>query len=80
MAEGYNLPKWAVPKKVLSDPTYFCRSLFQARIEGNLLEQIRSSVNQGLALGNRRFKEEIELLYGRRVQSAKMGRPQKSLI
>ena len=56
------------------------RSLFQAHIEGNLLEQIRSSVNQGLALGNRRFKEEIELLYGRRVQPAKMGRPQKSLI
>ena len=59
---------------------YTYRSLFKAHVEGELLGAIRSSVNQGLALGNDRFKEEIENLYGRRVRPAKMGRPRKSLI
>ena len=56
------------------------RSLFKAHVEGELLEEIRCAVNQGLALGNDRFKDEIETLYGRRVRPAKMGRPRKSLI
>lgn len=56
------------------------RSLFKVHVEGELLEEIRCTVNQGLALGNERFKDEIEALYGRRVRPAKMGRPRKSLI
>ena len=44
-----------------------------------LLDQIRESVNKGLALGND-LKDEIETLYGRRLRPAKMGRPKKSLI
>ena len=56
------------------------RSLFKAHVTGELLEAIRCTVNQGLALGNERFKDEIEALYGRRVRPAKLGRPGKSLI
>jgi len=53
------------------------RSLFKAHIDSELLEQIRCTINQGLALGNDRFKDEVEILYGRRVRPAKMGRPEK---
>ena len=56
------------------------RSLFKAEMEGELLEEIRFTVNQGHALGNERFRDEIEALYGRRVRPAKMGRPRKSCI
>jgi len=54
------------------------RALFKAHIDGELLEQLRGSVNKGLALGNDRFKDEVETLYGRRVRPAIMGRPKKS--
>jgi len=56
------------------------RALINTHVDGELLEQIRGSVNKGLALGNARFKDEVETLYGRRVRPAKMGRPRKSLI
>jgi hypothetical protein len=35
-------------------------------------------VQKELALGNDRFKREIEALYGRRVVQAKGGRPMRS--
>ncbi len=53
------------------------RDLFRVAVEGSLLDDIRSAVNKGLALGNERFKQEIEVLYGRRLKPAKMGRPRK---
>ena len=53
------------------------RDLFKVQMGEALLEQIRETVNKGLALGNDRFKDEIEELYGRRVKPAKMGRPKK---
>ena len=51
------------------------RDLFKARVEDEMLVDIRSSVNKGLALGNERFKAEIETVCGRRVRPMKMGRP-----
>jgi putative transposase len=42
------------------------RSLFTRFIDGELLEEIRANPNKGLAIGNDRFKEEIEALTGRR--------------
>lgn len=54
------------------------RALFNSHLDSALLDQIRSSANQGLALGNDRFKDEIEVLYGRRVKPAKIGRPKNS--
>ncbi len=53
------------------------RALLQSHVEKELLAQIRASVNKGLALGSERFMDEVELLYGRRVKAAKMGRPKK---
>ncbi len=51
------------------------RSLFSHDVEGKLLKEIRSNTNKGLAIGNNRFREEIESLTGRRVTALKRGRP-----
>jgi len=51
------------------------RAIFTHHVEGDLLEEIRSSVNKGMALGHDRFKDEIEKLTGRRVKPKKVGRP-----
>ncbi|MFT6222038.1 MAG: putative transposase, partial [Candidatus Endobugula sp.] len=44
-------------------------------VDEELIEDIRKSVNSGLALGNDYFKDEIEGLYHRRVTKGKLGRP-----
>ena len=51
------------------------RALFSDHVEADLLEEIRSSLNKGLAIGHDRFKEEIEELTGRRLKPKKAGRP-----
>lgn len=51
------------------------RYLFKSHVDSVLINDIRLAVNKGLALGNDRFKDEIEQLYGCRVRPAKMGRP-----
>jgi putative transposase len=51
------------------------RALFMHRTDEELLEGIRKNTNKGLAVGNDRFKNEIELLTGRRVKAKKRGRP-----
>ena len=50
-------------------------ALFSELVEENLLEEIRASVNKGMAIGNDRFKDEIEILTGRRLRPKKTGRP-----
>ena len=56
------------------------RSLFRAHVDGELVDDIRSAVNKGLALGNDRFKDKIEQLSGRRVRAAIMGRPKSRML
>ena len=52
------------------------RALFVHHVDDTeLLEEIRKNTNKGLAVGNDRFKEEIEMLTGRRVIAKKRGRP-----
>jgi putative transposase len=51
------------------------RGLFIYQVDGKLLEEIRDNTYQGMAVGNDRFKEEIEELTGRRFKSKKRGRP-----
>lgn len=63
-----------------SERTAIYRSLFQAHVDRRLIDDIRNSVNKGLALGTDRFKEETEALCGRRFKSAKMGRPKVGKI
>ena len=51
------------------------RALFAYHVEGDLLDEIRLSLNKGMAIGHDRFKEEIEKLTGRRLKPKKVGRP-----
>jgi putative transposase len=51
------------------------RELFKLRVEGKLLGEIQLAVNKGMALGNERFKSEIESLTGQRMTAKKLGRP-----
>lgn len=54
------------------------RALFSAHVEGPLLEEIRQSINKGLALGHERFTRQIEELTGQRITPGKRGRPRKA--
>jgi len=51
------------------------RALFVHHVESDLLNEIRSSTNKGLAIGGDCFKNEIEVLTGRRLKAKKVGRP-----
>lgn len=51
------------------------RALFKTNINEKLTAEIRLSLNKSLALGNEHFKDEVELLSGRRVKEGKRGRP-----
>jgi len=51
------------------------RELFAHQVEDELLKEIRDNSNKGLAIGDDRFKQEIETLTGRRLKSKKRGRP-----
>lgn len=51
------------------------RALFDGHIGNGQIQDIRDAVNKGMALGDGRFKDEIEHLHGRRIRPAKMGRP-----
>ena len=39
-----------------------------------MIDEIKSAVNKGMALGSNEFKEQIELSYSRRVRPASAGR------
>ena len=54
------------------------RALFVKPQDRSMIKNIRDSVQKEMALGNDRFKCEIEALYGRRVVQAKGGRPMRS--
>jgi putative transposase len=49
------------------------RELFKYQLDNDELVQVRKAVNQGMALGNDRFKQEIEQLSGRRVTTLRRG-------
>lgn len=49
------------------------RQLFSGHMPPHLINQVREAANKGLALGNDRFREEIEVLSGRRVTARKPG-------
>ena len=51
------------------------RGLFSCHIENKLLDDVRSVLNKGLALGSEYFRDQVETLYDQRVKPARMGRP-----
>ena len=53
--------------------TYSYRGLFSAHLDIEDIHSIRSATVKGLALGNDKFKKEIEALTGRRVTPMKRG-------
>ena len=55
------------------DRLLYYRTLFEAHLEQGVLNDIRESTNKGLALGNDRFKNQVESLTGRRVMPRKRG-------
>ena len=73
-------PHW-VYQELGSTPeerTVAYRELFRSQLEPELVNTIRLSTNQEMALGNDRFRKEIERLSGRRVIPAKRGPKPKS--
>lgn len=53
------------------------RALFKAHLDDRIIEDIRQATNGNFALGNSRFKEEIELMLKRRARPGQSGRPRK---
>jgi putative transposase len=49
--------------------------LLDIDVEEELLDEIRKSINKGVALGNARFTSKIEKLTGKRVTPGQRGRP-----
>ena len=62
------------------DRLHAYRALFQAHIDTQQINEIRTASNKGMALGSDRFKEEVELLTGRRVTSLKPGPKNSELL
>lgn len=51
------------------------RSLFEIILAEPLIKDISHATNKGMAIGSEKFKQQIECLTGRRLHSAKAGRP-----
>ncbi len=56
------------------------RSLFDAHLDSNTINEIRQATNGNYVLGNDRFKDEIEDMLKCRVSPGKSGRPLKRLM
>ncbi|NOQ14197.1 MAG: transposase [Methyloprofundus sp.] len=70
-------PEYLALGKMKAERLRAYRELFKAHMGTGLLEEIRVSVNKGLALGNERFTSQIEALTKKRVTARKAGRPKK---
>ena len=57
----------------MTERTAAYRELIMGQLDTTTLNQIRTSTNQGMALGSDRFKQEVERLAGRRVTPLKRG-------
>ncbi|WP_237056115.1 transposase [Microbulbifer sediminum] len=55
------------------------RALFRHALDAPALHKIRGALSRGLALGNDRFKAQIEGQFARRVTQAPLGRPRIAL-
>lgn len=53
------------------------RFFLYASSDAEILGEIRQSTNGNLALGNERFKKQIEKALGRRARRGKSGRPRQ---
>jgi putative transposase len=53
------------------------RELFRQQLDSGQVEEIRASLNHELVFGSSRFKDEIEVMTGRRSRAGKPGRPKR---
>ena len=51
------------------------RALFRSQLDPQILAEMRTALNGELVTGSERFKAEIEMALGRRVQPGRRGRP-----
>ncbi len=66
-------PVYSALGNSVKERTSSYRQLFSGHLDDNLVMEIRELTNKGMALGNDKFKEEIEVLIGRRVRPLKRG-------
>lgn len=55
------------------------RALFQQQLDVKIINDIRQATNKGLAIGDDKFKDEIERLTGNSMKPKKVGRPSKAV-
>jgi len=53
------------------------KKIFLGHLSPSLINEVRKVTNKGMALGDDRFKQEIEKLIKRKTQCSKAGRPKK---
>ena len=53
------------------------RALFKHHLSSKIIDDIRQASNKGMAIGNDKFKDEIERITGTSMRPQKMGRPCK---
>ncbi|MCG9731140.1 transposase, partial [Shewanella sp. Isolate13] len=53
------------------------RALFKHHLDTKMIEDIRQATHKGMAIGNDKFKDEIEKLTNTNMRPQKMGRPPK---
>jgi putative transposase len=62
-----------------SDRSAAYRALFAGQLDHRMIDRIRQATNQGMALGNDKFKEDVERLTQRRTRPLKRGPKTKRL-
>ena len=53
------------------------RALFKHHLDTKIIEDIRQATHKGMAIGNEKFKDEIEKLTGTNMRPKRIGRPTK---
>lgn len=71
-------PQYLALGKTDQERRYNYRKLVMTQVDAEILEEIRLSVNKGVALGNKHFTSLIESQTKQRVTPRKPGRPRKS--
>lgn len=72
-------PKYLNLSKTNKERQKAYRELFRCHLDTATLRVIRDTVSKGLALGNDRFKTEIENNFKRRVTPLKVGRRRQKI-
>jgi REP element-mobilizing transposase RayT len=67
----------AIHPKEKTRQTYY-QPLFKHHLDTKIIDDIRQATHKGMAIGNDKFKDEIEKLTGKSMRPKKLGRPPKA--